>query len=91
MMIRQMRLILGYVIYKTKGYDNKSIQEKLGIKQYEFGKIRNQASVFKLEELEKIMQRLLEIDKLLKTSMTDGKLLIETFLVEIGNGMYKDI
>ncbi|OLS03397.1 DNA polymerase III subunit delta [Tissierella creatinophila] len=88
MMIRQIRLILGYVIYKTKGYDNKSIQEKLSIKPYEFGKIRNQASGFKLEELENIMQRLLEIDKAMKTSMTDDKLLIETFFVEIGNGMY---
>lgn len=89
MMIRQIRLILGYIIYKTKGYDNKGIQEKLSIKSYEFGKIRSQANGFNLEELEKIMQRLLEIDKSMKSSMTDDKLLIEVFLVEMGNGIYK--
>ncbi len=89
MMIRQIRLILGYVIYKTKGYDNKSIQEKLGIKAYEFSKIRLQANNYNLKELENIMQRLLKIDTLMKTSMTDSKLLIETFLVEMGHGVYK--
>lgn len=31
MMIRQVRLILGFLIYKNKGYDNKSIQDKLHI------------------------------------------------------------
>ena len=88
MMIRQIRMILGYVIYRTKGYDNGSIQEKLSIKPYEFGKIRNQANNFKLEELERIMKRLLEIDLAMKTTMTDDKILIEAFLVEIGNGIY---
>lgn len=89
MIIRQVRLILGYVIYKTKGYDNKSIQEKLGIKAYEFSNIRRQANNYNLKELENIMQRLLKIDTLMKTSMTDSKLLIERFLVEMGNGIYK--
>nr|WP_300002150.1 DNA polymerase III subunit delta [Tissierella sp.] len=88
MMIRQIRMILGYVVYRTKGYDNNSIQEKLAIKPYEFGKIRNQASGFKLKELENIMRRLLEIDLAMKSTMTEDKLLVETFLVEMGNGIY---
>lgn len=89
MMIRQIRLILGYVIYRTKGYDNKSIQEKLGIKSYEFSNISRQANNYNLKELENIMQRLLKIDTLMKTSMEDSKLLIERFLVELGHGRCK--
>lgn len=89
MMIRQIRLILGYELYKNKGYDNKTIQDKLSIKAYEFGKIRNQSKSFTLAELEKIMKRLVEVDKLMKTSMIDDKLLIESFLVEVGNNIYR--
>lgn len=88
MMIRQIRLILGFLIYKNKGYDNKSIQEKLQIKAYEFGKIRAKAGVFKEEELENIMIKLLEIDTSMKTTIVDDKLVIEAFLVEMGNGVY---
>lgn len=89
MMIRQTRLTLGYMLYKLKGYDNNSIQDKLGIKTYEFGKIRSQANIYKADELEKIMGRLLEIDISMKTTMTDDKLLIESFLVEMASGRYK--
>lgn len=89
MMIRQTRLMLGYIVYKLKGYDNNSIQEKLGVKSYEFGKIRTQASIYKISELEEIMKRLVEIDTSMKTTMTDDKLLIETFLVEMAIGRYK--
>ncbi|MGO1469830.1 MAG: DNA polymerase III subunit delta [Tissierella sp.] len=89
MMIRQVRLILGFLIYKNKGYDNKSIQEKLQIKSYEFGKIRSKAGMFKISELENIMNRLLQIDTSMKTTATDDKLIVEAFLVEMGNGIYK--
>lgn len=89
MIIRQVRLILGYLIYRNKGYDNKSIQEKLKISSYEFSKIRGKAGMFKVEELEGIMKRLLEIDTAMKTSGVDNKLIIEAFLVEVGNGIYK--
>ena len=61
----------------------------MGIKAYEFSNIRRQANNYNLKELENIMQRLLKIDTLMKTSMTDSKLLIERFLVEMGNGIYK--
>lgn len=89
MMIRQIRLTLGYLVYSNKGYDNKNIQEKLNIKPYEFSKIRSQARFFRIDELEKIMKRLVELDIFMKTSMADDKLLIETFIVEMGKGMYE--
>ena len=89
MMIRQIRLILAYLAYKSKGYDNKSIQDKLSIKPYEFSKISSQAKAFNLNELENIMKRLVEIDKLMKTTSRDDKLIIESFLVEMGNDIYR--
>lgn len=89
MMIRQIRLILGYLIYKKKGYDNKNIQEKLGIKAYEFSKIAGQSRAFSLKELENIMKKLVEVDKLMKTSSVEDKLIVEAFLVEMGNNIYK--
>lgn len=89
MMIRQIRLILGFLIYKNKGYDNKNIQEKLQIKSYEFNKLKSKAAAFTVEELEKIMKKLVEIDTSMKTTTADVNLTIERFLVEMGNGIYK--
>lgn len=83
MITRQIRLLLGYKLYKAKGYDERQIQEKIGIKDYEFKKIRTQSSSFKTEQLEKIMEYLLQMDLKLKTVSNQDKLEMEMLLVKL--------
>lgn len=83
MITRQIRLLLGYKLYKRKGYDERQIQEKIGIKDYEFKKIRTQSSNFKAEQLEKIMEYLLQMDLKLKTVSNQDKLEMEMLLVKL--------
>lgn len=83
MITRQIRLLLAYKLYRSKGYDERQIQEKIGIKDYEFKKIRTQSSSFKTEELEKIMEYLLQMDLKLKTVSNQDKLEMEMLLVKL--------
>ncbi len=85
MINRQFRLILEYKLYRDKGYGGKKVQDKLQIKNYEFGKIKTQAGRFSIDRLEEIMKELLNIDIQLKTTTTDERLLIEMLLVKICN------
>lgn len=85
MITRQFRLILSYKLYKDKGYGDNKVQEKLQIKNYEFGKIRSQSSKFQIKELEDIMEYLLNIDIQTKTTTTDQKLLVEMLLIKLCN------
>lgn len=83
MITRQIRLLLGYKLYKNKGYQDGLIQEKLGIKDYEFKKIRTQSSSFQVLQLERIMKYLLQMDLKLKTVSTQDKLEMEILLVKL--------
>lgn len=83
MIIRQIRLLLSYKLYNDKGYTGKLIQDKLGIKDYEFKKIMSQASNFKTSQLERIMEYLLEMDLRLKTVSSQDKLEMEILLVKL--------
>lgn len=85
MIIRQVRLMLSFRLYRQKGYNQGQIQDKLQIKNYEFGKISSQASRWTTTQLEKIMEELLEIDIKIKTTSNDDKLLIEMLLVKLCN------
>ena len=52
--------MLGYKLYKKMGYGESKIQEKIGIKSYEFSKVRGQSGKFTAKQLEDIMKELLE-------------------------------
>lgn len=83
MITRQIRLLLAYKLYRNKGYNDGLIQEKLGIKSFEFGKIRTQSFNFQEERLEEIMEYLLQMDLKLKTVSSQDKLEMEILLVKL--------
>lgn len=83
MIIRRIRLILSHKLYVEKGYMPRQIQDKLGIKDYEFKIISGQARKFKSQDLEEMMRKLLEMDIKIKTTSLDEKLLVEMFLVDL--------
>lgn len=85
MITRQIRLLLGYKLYKSKGYDERNIQTKIGVKDYEFNKIRVQSSNFKAKQLEEIMEYLLQMDLKLKTVSNQSKLEMEILIVKLCN------
>lgn len=83
MITRQIRLLIGYKLYRDKEYGDGDIQKKLGIKDYEFKKIRSQSFNFETDQLEKIMEYLLQMDLKLKTVSNQDKLEMEMLLVKL--------
>lgn len=83
MITRQIRLLLSYKLYKNKGYDDRKIQEKIGISSFEFNKIRTQSFYFEISQLEKIMDYLLQMDLKIKTVSSDYKLEMEILIVKL--------
>lgn len=83
MIIRQIRLILGFKLYREKSYSDKSIQEKLGIKSYEYRKISGIASRFTVGGLRETMEDLLDADRKIKSTAIDDKLIMEMLLVNL--------
>jgi DNA polymerase-3 subunit delta len=83
MIIRQLRLMLGYKLYKEKGYTEGVIQEKLQIKPYEFKKISSQAPSFSELHLRNGLDYILELDIKQKTSSHDEKLALEMLIIHL--------
>ena len=83
MISRQIRLMLGYNIYRQKGYTDGEIIEKLQIKPYEYQKISSQAKVFSVKTLEGSLNLILEVDKKIKTTSIDEKIEMEILLVRL--------
>jgi len=83
MISRQFRLLLGYNVYKNRGYGQNDIQSKLGIKPYEFSKISSQSGGFSERDLEAILEKILDADRTLKTKQTENKLVMEMLLVNL--------
>lgn len=83
MVTRQIRLLLSYKLYSNKGYDDKQIQEKLGISSFEFKKIKSQSFNFEINQLERIMEYLLQMDLKLKSVSNDEKLEMEILLIKL--------
>lgn len=87
MIIRQLRLILGYKLYKEKGYSETEIQGKLQIKPYEFKKISSQSNNFTEMQLKKALEHILETDIKQKTSSHDEKLALEMLIINLSYAM----
>lgn len=86
MISRQFRLLLGYVVYKEKGYASGEIQEKLRIKPYEFGKIAAQGNQMNQKRLRGILEDILQTDKNLKTLSSDQRLEMEILIIKLTKG-----
>ncbi len=83
MISRQFRLLLGYRAYRSKGYSQKDIQDKLEIKSFEFQKISRQAVQFDDVRLKEIVNAILKADIAMKTTSVDTDLTMEMLIIEI--------
>lgn len=83
MIIRQIRLMLMYKLYKGKGYSEKKCQGKMQISFFEFKKISAQASNFTEKNLIKSLNKILKTDIKQKTSSQDEKLALEMLIVSL--------
>ncbi len=83
MIIRQLRLMLGYKLYREKGYSEGETQDKLQIKPYEFKKISKESNNFTEEQLKRALNYILELDIKQKTSSHDEKLAIEMLIINL--------
>lgn len=87
MITRQIRLMLGYKLYRNKGYGEGEIQDKLIIKSFEYSKISSQSKSFTIKQLENTLNKILLLDKQIKTTSNDEKVLMEMLLIGICNNI----
>lgn len=88
MIVRQLRLMLGYKLYREKGYTEGKIQEKLGVKSsFEFGRIAKESGSFTQAQLKKSLEYILEIDIKQKTSSHDEKLALEILIINLAHSL----
>ncbi len=83
MIIRQFRLLLMYKILKNKGYDDNISSKKMKVKFYEFNKLKNYSRNFSIDQLEKALNHCLEVDKIIKTSSANERLIMEMLLINL--------
>lgn len=83
MIIRQIRLMLMYNLYRARGYGEKECQGKMRISLFEFRKLSAQARGFTEENLTKALNKILEIDIKQKTTSQDEKLALEILIVNL--------
>ncbi len=81
MIIRQVKLMLGFRLYKNRGDNDTSIQKKLQIKDYEFRKISKDSMNLSEESLTKAMDYLLDFDIKQKTRSIDEKIGLEKLII----------
>lgn len=83
MIVRQLRNMLQYKIYKAKGYSKKEILEKMKLSEFEFGKVSNQSSNFTITQLENAMKHCLNADEAIKLNFTDERLAMEMLITKL--------
>ncbi|CRH94507.1 DNA polymerase III subunit delta [Chlamydia trachomatis] len=76
-------MLLSYKNLKEQGYPDNKIMEQLGIKQYEFSKLRVSATRYEKEKLKEIYGFLLEYDHTIKTRTVDERAMFESLLVKM--------
>ncbi len=86
MISRQLRLILSAKLYLDKGYSQRMIKDKMGIR-YDFiiSKLITQSRNFSLESIKTAIILASKLDVDLKHSRVDEELGIEKLIVEIIN------
>lgn len=81
MIIRQFRLLLMAKLLEERGYSQGNVAKKLGVHSFIANKVITQSRNFDTVELQNILSRCLEVDKILKTSSMDNKLAVEMLLI----------
>lgn len=83
MIIRHLRLLLMYKLYRKKGYSEVETRSKMKISPYEFKNIAGQSNGFTEERLIRALDDILELDVKQKTSSLDDKLALEILIVKL--------
>lgn len=76
----QFRNIFHCQNMKARGYSSSDIASKLKMHPFVVKKALDQAGLFTNEELKKILSKISELDKQMKSTSTDKKLLLDLFL-----------
>lgn len=85
MISRQYRLLYQYVILQKKNYNFNEIMNKMKLKNFVATKLSKQARSLNPEKIQYYMEKILEIDKKIKTGEIDNRLGLEL----ITNGIIK--
>lgn len=86
MVARQFRLLVAAKEMVERGAGASEIARELRVSPYHVSGLINQTRRFSMRELERIQQRLLELDQEIKTGRMDGKLGLELLVVQICRG-----
>lgn len=85
MVIRQYRMLYQYVILNNKGYSLNEIMSKMKIKNFIASKLSKQARSLNSKKIEYYLEKILEIDKKIKTGEIESRMGLEL----ITNGIIK--
>lgn len=83
MIVRRVRLLLNYKLYRDKGYGENQIKEKMKIHPFEFRNISNQAKMHDLNKLIRHYELLLDTDRKYKTTSIDEKMEMELLIIRL--------
>ena len=79
---RQFNLLLQVKELKNKGYDMRSIGEKVGLKGFVAGKYVSQAAKFKEAELKRALTDCVETEEAVKTGRMNDVMSVELLIVK---------
>ena len=85
MITRQYRLLYQYVTLQKKGYSYNDIMNKMKIKNFVATKLSKQAKALSQDKIQHYMEKILEIDKKIKTGEIESRIGLEL----ITNGIIK--
>lgn len=85
MITRQYRLLYQYVVLEKKHYSFNDIMNKMKIKNFVASKLTKQAKFLNQEKIQYYMEKILEVDKKIKTGEIDNRIGLEL----ITNGIIK--
>lgn len=85
MISRQYRMLYQYVILNKKGYSFNEIMNKMKLKNFVATKLSKQARSLSTEKIQYYMEKILDIDKKIKTGEIDNRIGLEL----ITNGIIK--
>ena len=80
MIVRQFRLLVQTKELATDGLDPRAIAKELKLHPYPARKLHTQARNFTLEQLERVHQRLLEVDVQIKTGQISPVVALDLFI-----------
>lgn len=85
MIVRQFNLLIQTKQLRKQGYDNKTIGEKLSMKDFAVKKCITQASKFSAEEIRDILAQCADTEESFKTGKMNAMLAVELLIVKLSS------